>query len=250
MHAAGLAEKGFDSITTSAILKFMKTAVSFHTILFIILLGFFGLSASGPQRKGTQRDFGYKKNYNFTTNWFTQHIRVWNDVLAPFSGKADIHYLEVGVFEGRAMIWMLENILTHPTSRATAVDIFPDGLQQLFTRNIRRSGCADRVKVIKGGSQTVLKKLPPGSFDIIYIDGDHSAPAVLTDAVLSWSLLKDGGILIFDDYHYKLEERSPGRRPKISIDAFAASFAEYIDTLHVGPQFMIRKKEKIYWEGD
>lgn len=228
----------------------MKTAVPFHIILLVLFFLSLDISAAGPQQKRAHHDFGYKKNYNFTTDWFTPHIRVWTDVLAPYTGKADIHYLEVGVFEGRAMIWMLENILTHPTSRATAVDIFPDHLQQLFTRNIRRSGCAERVKVIKGSSQTVLKNLSPGSFDIIYIDGDHSAPAVLTDAVLSWSLLKVGGILIFDDYHYKLEERSPERRPKVSIDAFTVSFREYIDTLHVGSQFIIRKKEKIYWEGD
>lgn len=92
--------------------------------------------------------------------------------------------------------------------------------------------------------------MTPASCDIIYIDGDHSAPAVLTDAVLSWPLLKEGGILIFDDYQYKLEERSPEKSPRISIDAFAASFGDYIDTLHVGSQYIIRKKEKIDWEDD
>jgi predicted O-methyltransferase YrrM len=146
------------------------------------------------------------------------------------------------------MIWVLENVLTHPSAKATALDIFPDDLQERFTRNIQKSGFADKVSVIKGGSQIVLRDLPPASCDIIYIDGDHSAPAVLADALYSWPLLKEGGILIFDDYLYKIEERPPEKRPKISIDAFASSFREYIDTLSMEKQFIVRKKAKIYWE--
>ncbi len=190
----------------------------------------------------------YKKQYNFTTNWFTPHIPKWKEILASYKGKPDVNYLEIGVFEGRAMIWMLENILTHPTARATAVDIFPEGLEQRFTRNLKRSGYADKVTVIKGSSQIVLKDLPIHTFDIIYVDGDHSAPAVLADAVLSWLCLKEGGIIIFDDYKYKLEERPPEQRPLIAIDAFVSSYSEYIDTVFVESQYVIRKKERISWE--
>ncbi len=33
---------------------------------------------------------------------------------------------------------------------------------------------------------------------IIYIDGSHCPPDVLTDAVMAWKLLTDGGIMILD----------------------------------------------------
>ena len=39
-----------------------------------------------------------------------------------------------------------------------------------------------------------------GSFDLVYVDGSHLAADVLQDAVLSFRLLRSGGLLIFDDY--------------------------------------------------
>lgn len=37
-------------------------------------------------------------------------------------------------------------------------------------------------------------------FDFIYVDGSHRSPDVIYDAILSFGLLKKGGIMIFDDY--------------------------------------------------
>lgn len=238
-------------------MKFRKTRMIINylsvTVMFLFLVSVCSISwsAGGSQVEKLQsvkRGKRYKGKYNFSTDWFSQHIPIWARILEHYKGKPDVHYLEVGVYEGRAFIWMLENILTHPTAKATGVDIFPGDLKIRFERNVKKSGFADKVKVIKGGSQIVLRDLPINSFDIIYIDGDHSAPAVLSDAVLSWLLLKEGGILIFDDYRYKLKERAPEERPKISIDAFASSYREYLDTLSVARQFIIRKNERIGWE--
>ena len=33
---------------------------------------------------------------------------------------------------------------------------------------------------------------------IVYIDGSHRPEDVLTDAVMAWKLLKEGGIMILD----------------------------------------------------
>jgi len=60
-------------------------------------------------------------------------------------------------------------------------------------------------------------------FDLIYVDGSHQASDVLADAVLSFHLLKNNGVIIFDDYLW-YENFSYGidpiRSPKIAIDAF------------------------------
>jgi len=60
-----------------------------------------------------------------------------------------VTYLEVGVFEGRALLWLLENILTHPTARATCIDLFPYNLEQRFRHNLDLSGYASKVTVMK-----------------------------------------------------------------------------------------------------
>ncbi|MCM8831198.1 MAG: class I SAM-dependent methyltransferase [Candidatus Omnitrophica bacterium] len=46
--------------------------------------------------------------------------------------------------------------------------------------------------------------------------GNHNAPSVLMDAVLCWPLLKNGGILIFDDYLWKINKLPEEERPKNS----------------------------------
>ena len=61
----------------------------------------------------------YQKQYDFTEDWFTRNIPVWTKIFEQYKGKADIKYLEIGVAEGRSLMWMLENILPHPTSQAT-----------------------------------------------------------------------------------------------------------------------------------
>ncbi len=37
-----------------------------------------------------------------------------------------------------------------------------------------------------------------GSLQIVYIDGSHYPQDVLTDAVMAWKLLNEGGIMILD----------------------------------------------------
>ena len=59
-----------------------------------------------PEFEGAKRY--YKREYEFTSNWFTHNLPYWHPILEPFKGKPDVHYLEVGLYEGRSAIWMLE----------------------------------------------------------------------------------------------------------------------------------------------
>ena len=78
-------------------------------------------------------------------------------------------------------------------------------------------------------------------YDFIYIDGSHIAKDVLTDACMAWSLLKKGGIMVFDDYMWG-DPRDILHRPKPAIDAFVNIFAEEVDVIHLGYQAVVRKK--------
>jgi len=189
----------------------------------------------------------YKKPYDFSTDWFTYDIPVWEVVLAPYKAKPGIHYLEVGLYEGRSALWALENILTHPTARLTGVDPFLGPYKEKYFANIERSGASDKVTTITGYSQVVLRGLPLESFDIIYIDGSHSKEDVLEDAVLSWRLLKEGGTLIFDDYRWAGSlvggtAVTPTELPKIAIDPFIQCFEKHLDVMHNSHQLIVRKR--------
>ena len=141
---------------------------------------------------------------------------------------------------------MLDNYLTHPTSRLTGIDPFIDvptleGFKDIFFANLKLSGQEDRATIMTGFSQVELRKLPVDAFDIIYIDGSHDADDVLEDAVLSHRLLKKGGLLIFDDYLGGLDG-PPELRPKPAVDTFFAIFKEEYDVVHNGYQLLLRKK--------
>jgi hypothetical protein len=186
----------------------------------------------------------YSKDYSFTTDWFTSEMPIWKKVLAPFAHKPGIQYLEIGVFEGRAAMWMIENILTHPTSHVTGMDLFVGDYEKhygsfkdRYLSNLELSGADDRATTIQGYSQIELRKLPLDTFHIIYIDGSHVNADVLEDTILCWRLLKKGGILIFDDYgDYKTSD------PKGGINTFMRYYGSHFDVIHNGIQLILKKK--------
>jgi len=181
-----------------------------------------------------------KPEYAFTSDYVSSFTPSWEKYLAEFRGKENIKLLEIGSYEGRSGIWFLENILTHPISSITCVDVFCQEWEQLFDHNIKISGFSDKITKLKGRSECILLTLKEKSFDIIYVDGSHLAPNVLMDAVASWLLLKVGGLMILDDYEWE-PAKSPENRPKIGIDLFLRVFQNNLEVLHKEYQVIIRK---------
>lgn len=223
--------------------KRLKLKIIFYVLIIFSLVS---LQKFASQNHGSisPKEKDYAKKYKFTADWFSHNIPTWERILKPFKGKPNIHYLEIGVFEGMSAFWMLENILTHSTSTLTCIDIFPKLIEERFYANLKKSGFEDKVTVVKGISQKQLKRFSDNSFDIIYIDGGHTAVDVLADAVLSWPLLKEEGIIIFDDYLWKKKEYPPQMRPKIAVDAFITIYINHIEIIHQAYQVVLKKRKK------
>jgi predicted O-methyltransferase YrrM len=181
------------------------------------------------------------KAYRYTIDWTGRNEALWKKYLGDLAGRPDARGLEIGCFEGRSTLWFLENVLTHPDARMTCIDVFTDEIEANFDHNVKLSGHAERVIKHKGYSQDVLRKLPYDSYDFIYIDGCHLASCALTDAVLSWDLLRADGFMIFDDYAYGSSGPSSGR-PTEAIDAFLAAFIDRIVVLHADRQVVIERR--------
>jgi predicted O-methyltransferase YrrM len=192
----------------------------------------------------TPREVHYAKDYQFSEDWFTHNLLVWEKATASLKGKPNLRYLEVGAFEGRSVLWMLENVFTDPTCRLTAIDLFAGDFKDRYYKNLRKSGHESRVTTITGYSQVELRKLPLEGFDAIYIDGSHRADDVLEDAVLSWRLLKKGGVLIFDDYQWTGHNRIelPKDTPKPAVNVFYMFYGKHFDVVHNGYQLILRRK--------
>ncbi len=179
--------------------------------------------------------------YDFTADWFGHNIENWRRFLSHLSGQANIAFLEIGSYEGRATVWLLGNILTHETARMDCVDVFYDeSSERRFEHNITTALGEKRVNKIKGSSQEILRHLPLHHYDGVYIDGSHTAPDVLEDSILAFRLLKSGGIMIFDDFEWN-GHQDPLLLPKMAINAFLDIYQRQYELLHMGYQVIIKK---------
>ena len=61
--------------------------------------------------------------FQFTRNWFrNRNMQTFREyVHLQWTGRPMV-YLELGVFEGMSLVWMLQYVLDHPDSRAVGVD--------------------------------------------------------------------------------------------------------------------------------
>ena len=53
-----------------------------------------------------------EQKYIFTVDWFSHNIPSWDIYLNNFKNKPNLNFLEIGSFQGRSTVWLLENILT------------------------------------------------------------------------------------------------------------------------------------------
>lgn len=183
---------------------------------------------------------------NFTKQFLSPKTQAeYRRILKPFKGKARVNYLEVGVFQGHSLTWMFREILTHPSCKATAVDPFYNGTETLFKANIRAAGLRQRVKLFKVPSQEILGSFRKSSFDVIYIDGGHLMQNVLSDIVLSWPLLKIGGILLLDDYLLRAGTTPIDLRPQAAIDAFLTAYRDEFELIQKGEFIAVKKVHSV-----
>jgi predicted O-methyltransferase YrrM len=197
-------------------------------------------------------------DYKFTQDWFHWAPEVWEQLIPLLPERKA--FLEIGSFEGRSTVWIVEN-MADEGSHIDCIDTWQGGeehseedmasVEARFDENVRQVNGYYRasrlVSKFKGTSTQWLARFldSPGctdhEYDFIYIDGSHIAKDVLTDACMAWPLLKKGGLMVFDDYMWG-NPRDILHRPKIAVDAFTTMFAEELDIVHMGYQFVVRKK--------
>jgi predicted O-methyltransferase YrrM len=198
--------------------------------------------------------------YTFTQDWFSHNIPVWEQLVTLLPGTpGQRNFLEIGSFEGRSAVWMAENMMTEGDN-LRCIDTWEgseehsaetvQGIEDRFRHNLVVAAKKfPRRRIFQHKSASVqelahwLVEAPEDhpTFDFIYIDGSHTAKDVLTDACMAWPLLKQGGLMVFDDYLWG-DSRDILHRPKMATDFFVNTFAESLDIVHIGHQFAVRKK--------
>ena len=173
-------------------------------------------------------------NFQFTRKWFQRRNQCTFSTFLPklLDVMQPINLLQIGIFEGMDLCWQMEHVCSHPDSRVVAIDpwvplskidqAYMVGVQMRARRNL--SHWKDKIKIEKGFSchdpntpkfegikthvldelirHPVLiggKTIKAGEWDLIVIDGEHSAEYVFEDAIRSMQLCRVGGIMLFDD---------------------------------------------------
>lgn len=181
----------------------------------------------------------------FTVDWFTNRMQPWHQHCAHLRDRPSL-YLEIGSHEGRSVTRVLEHFLTHPASKAHCVDPWTnrEEIERRFDSNIVASGQSHRVIKHKQESWKQLRWFGAVSFDLIYVDGYHEAMNALEDAILAFRLLKQGGIMVFDDYEWAdaaVQKYGIKHHPRVGIDAFLKVYGPFVEVLHKEYQVFVRK---------
>ncbi|HEX4197243.1 MAG TPA: class I SAM-dependent methyltransferase [Caulobacteraceae bacterium] len=195
--------------------------------------------------------------YQFTVDWFSHHTPVWNQLLDQHKPA---RIVEVGAYEGRSTCYMIERCAADHPIDVWSIDTWEGGVdndssvmsdvEKRFDHNVAVAQSnavhSANVRKIKQSSNLALATLLAAemgpTMDLVYIDGSHQAPDVLSDAVIGFSLLKVGGLMIFDDYLWYMEvdtQKNVLNMPKAGIDAFINTFMRKINIVPYAPIYQL-----------
>ena len=143
----------------------------------------------------------------FTCDWAAPIRATWPKLVFPLLPPEPLNWLELGSFEGRSALWLVDNLLYHPFSKIHCVDKWdrrtpPDpnagyDYEGVFDENTRD---IEQIIKRKGSSSDVLPTFSPRQFNGCYIDSSHEYEDVLRDARMALPLMKPGGVIIFNSY--------------------------------------------------
>lgn len=184
-------------------------------------------------------------------NWFesTPAKANFERLLQPFKGQPDLQFLQLGAFTGDASIWLLDNILTDPSSHLTDVDTWEGSNEEAHyemdfsdveTVYDAKTREYKNLTKFKGTTMEWLKAAPLDYYDFIYIDADHTAVGVMLDAELSFLSLKPGGVMGFDDYQWS-DGKGDAYRPMPGINTFLDRHQDNLHIIHIDWQLWVVK---------
>lgn len=147
-------------------------------------------------------------NFDITGNrYFIGLYELCKELDYQLQGREDMKLCEIGSYMGESTFIFASHLLfkeIHCIDPFEGVEEFNkmsnrtwDEVKREFWTNTRHW---DNISLHQNYSYNIHDKFPNESFDVIYIDGDHSYNSVIRDLKLYMPKLKKGGIICGHDY--------------------------------------------------
>jgi len=165
----------------------------------------------------------YGVSYNEKRGMWSEHLLLFASIAT--SGRAINSILEIGTFNGETA-----RILSalFPSSQILTVDLSFSEIQktkmyeyetknsQLILKRNENLKLLHNVKFLERNSLLLMNTTK--SFDLIWIDGDHSYPVAAIDIANAVRMLDPNGVGICDDVYLEAKEGQMDGRSKASIE--------------------------------
>ena len=186
-------------------------------------------------------------------NWFGRAVRDFAPVAEMKAGQP-VNYVEIGVWIGGSAAWVCQHVLTHPESTGWGIDPYiempghsqeeMDNIREIARLAMQRHVDDGRWRWVYQPSAKALREWDQ-PIDLLYIDGQHYAHAVMIDFALAWEHLRPGAIVIFDDYRSRRRKRH--RNVPFAVAAVQSAFGDLITEVRQGhTQWACRVDRKNY----
>lgn len=189
-------------------------------------------------------------------NWFAISAQWHFERNLPQLAGKKINALQIGAYTGDATLWMFENFLLHENSVLTDVDTWKgseeaihetfdwEDVERVYDNKTHQYSQAEKLIKFKGTSDDFFAAsgFLHRKYDFIYVDGDHTAKAVLKDGMNALEVCAPGGIVAFDDYTWR-SGKGPTYDPYPAIDILTVAYADKFEVMDKGSQVWLRNVE-------
>lgn len=170
----------------------------------------------GIENRRLRRKLAANHGYRATTfpskrelPWEFIRLDPWEmNYFLMFAAKAELGIVETGRYNGGST---LVAAYANPKVPIQSIDVAPQNDDELRVI-LSRLGCGENVSLIVGDSQRGAHlEIAPGSYDLLFIDGDHSTAGCLADLERWWPGLAPGGRALMHDCYFGSEVQEAAR---------------------------------------
>jgi hypothetical protein len=124
-------------------------------------------------------------------------------------------------------------------------NVSDDKFERFFAEAMEKTAPWESKRVVlQGTTVEVIDRIPDGSLDFVYIDGDHTLRGIAIDLINCHRKVRVGGWIAGDDFSRSIWQHPPSFEPTL-VFPFAVYFAEAVgEPIYALPhdQFLIEKR--------